>query len=213
MDTDFTLPAIIACIFIGCIILFVWMKSRAKRGVVKAVKHAEETFKLTPVVSTHPQLDAVWCASRGQISGMKVRIFGGRSRRGRNAVVTGGKVAKAASIDKACVMIIVTLPNIIPFRFNVQRRLALSTPHFGTSYEDFDKVVEVITENEKNSLTLLNNEQLRNAIVSFLKLSANAFITSSEVMIKISGDKQVIPVTNEAVNLAILLGNQMGTIH
>jgi hypothetical protein len=71
----------------------------------------------------------------------------------------------------------------------------------------------VITENEKNALILLNNEQLRNAIVSFIKLSANAFITSSEVMIKISGNKQVIPVAREAVNLAIILGNQIGAIH
>jgi len=32
-------------------------------------------------------------------------------------------------------------------------------------------------------------------------------------MIKISGNKQVIPVAREAVNLAIILGNQIGAIH
>ena len=213
MDNDFTFSAIIACILVGCIILFVWMKSRAKRRVVKAVTQAQEALKLTHVVSTHPQLDAVWCAVRGQVSGVKIRIFGGKSHRGRNSVVIGGKVAKATAVDMSCVLIIVSLPNVVPFRFNVQKRSALSTPRFGTSYEEFDKIVEVITENEKNALILLNNEQVRNAIVSFIKLSANAFITSSEVMIKISGNKQVIPVAREAVNLAIILGNQIGAIH
>jgi hypothetical protein len=127
--------------------------------------------------------------------------------------VIGGKVAKATAVDMSCVMIIVSLPNIVPFRFNIQRRSALSTPRFGTSYVEFDKTVEVITDNEKNALTLLNNEQLRNAMVSFVKLSANAFITSSEVMIKVSGDKEVVPVVYDAVNLAILIGNQIGAIH
>ena len=213
MDNDFTITAIIACIVVGFIVLFIWMKSRAKHRVVKAVAQAQETLKLTHVVSTHPQLDDVWCAVRGQVSGVKIRIFGGKSRRGRNSVVIGGKVAKATAVDMSCVMIIVSLPTVIPFRFNVQRRSALSTPRFGTSYIEFDKIVEVITENEKNALTLLNNEQLRNAIVSFIKLSANAFITSSEVMIKIPGDKQVIPVARETANLAIILGNQIGAIH
>ena len=213
MDSDFTLAAVIACVFVGFIVLFVWMKSRAKRRVVKAVTQAQEALKLTHVVSTHPQLDAVWCAVRGQVSGVKIRIFGGRSRRSRNSIVTGGKVAKATAVDMACVMIVVSLPNIVPFRFNVQRRSALSTPHFGTSYEEFDKIVEVITENEKNALTLLNNERLRDAIILFIKSSANAFITNSEVMIKISGDKQIIPVAREAVNLANIIGNQIGAIH
>lgn len=213
MENDYTLVMIIGCIFVGLIILLVWMKSRAKRRVDKAVAQAQEALKLTPVVSTHPQLEVVWRAARGQISGLKIRIFGGRSHRGRTSVLTGGKVARATAVDMACVMIIVSLPDIVPFRFNVQRRSALSTPHFGTSYEEFDKIVEVITDNEKKALTLLNNEQLRNAIVSFMKLSANAFITSSEVIIKISGDKQVIPITHDAVNLAIILGNQIGTIH
>jgi len=38
-------------------------------------------------------------------------------------------------------------------------------------------------------------------------------LLSSEVIIKISGDKQVIPVVHEAVNLAIIIGNQIGAIH
>jgi hypothetical protein len=213
MDNDFVLAATMTCVIVGFIVLFIWMKSRARRRVVKAVTRAREALKLTHIVSTHPQLDAVWCAVTGQVSGVKVRIFGGKSRRGRNSVVIGGKVAKATAVDMSCVMIIVSLPNIVPFRFNIQRRSALSTPRFGTSYVEFDKTVEVITDNEKNALTLLNNEQLRNAMVSFVKLSANAFITSSEVMIKVSGDKEVVPVVYDAVNLAILIGNQIGAIH
>ena len=50
MDADFIRAVVIACIFIGIIVLFVWMTSRAKRGVVKAVKQAQEVLKLTPVV-------------------------------------------------------------------------------------------------------------------------------------------------------------------
>jgi hypothetical protein len=213
MDDDFTLVAIIAGIVIGLIILLVWMKSRRRRRIVNAITQTQEALKLTPFVGTHPQLDAVWYAVLGQVSGVKIRIFGGRSRRGRNAVVTAGTVAKATAIDRTCVLIVVSLPRVVPFRFNVQRRLALSTPHFGTSYEEFDKIVEVITENEKNALTLLNNERLRDAIILFIKSSANAFITNSEVMIKISGDKQIIPVAREAVNLANIIGNQIGAIH
>ncbi|MGD1044741.1 MAG: hypothetical protein ABR936_05360 [Bacteroidota bacterium] len=208
MDDDFTRAVVIAGIFIGFIVLFVWMTSRTKRRIVNAVARAQEALKLTPIVSTHPQLDVVWCATRGQVSGLTIRIFGGRSRSGRNAGVAEGTRA----IDKAFVMIIVSLPNIIPFRFNIQRRLALSAPHFGTSYAEFDKFIEVITDNEKKALTLLSNEQLRTAIVSFIKSTANAFITSSEVIIKVSSDKQVLPAAKEAVNLALMLKNQIGTI-
>jgi len=209
MDDDFIRVLIIAGITIGFIVLFVWLTSRAKRRIVKAVAQTQEALKLTPIVSTHPLLDSVWCAARGKVSGLTIRIFGGRSRRGRDAGVAEGTRA----IDKAFVMIIVSLPNIIPFRFNIQRRLALSTPHFGTSYAEFDKFIEVITDNEKKALTLLNNEQLRAAIVSFVKSTANAFITSSEVIIKVSSDKQVLAAAKEAVNLALMLKNQIETIH
>jgi len=210
MDDDVISVVVIAIIIIGFIVLFMWMTSRAKRGIVNAVTQAQEALKLTPIVSTHPQLDTIWCAVRGQISGLTIKIFGGKSRRGRSAGVKGG----ARAVDQAFVMIVVSLPYIIPFRLNIQRRLALSTPKFGTSYAEFDKFVEVITDNEKKALNLLNNEQLRDAIVSFMKKStANAFITSSEVMIKVSNDKQIIPAANEAVNLAIILGNQIGAIH
>ena len=106
-------------------------------------------------------------------------------------------------------MIIVSLPEAIPFRFNIQRRLALSTPKFGTSYAEFDKVAEVKTEEEKKALTILNDEKLRAAIISFLKLAPNAFITSSEVMIKVSSDKQVLHLAREAVTIATMLGNQI----
>ena len=213
MDTDFTLVVIIAGIIIGSIVLLVWMKSRGRRGVVKAITQAQEALKLTPYVGTHPQLDAVWYAVRGQVSRLTIRIFGGRSRGGRNAGVTAGTVAKATAIDRTCVMIVVSLPNIIPFRMNLQRRSALSTPRFGTSYEEFDKFVEVTTENEKKALTLLNNEQLRNAIVSFMKLTGYAYITNSEVMIKVSSDKQILPIAHEAISIANLLGNQIEKIH
>ena len=209
MDADFIRAVVIAGIFIGLIVLFVWMTSRAKRGVVKAVKQAQEALKLTPVVSTHPQLGAVWYAARGQVSGVTIRIFGGKSRRGRNAGVSGGTRA----MDKAFVLIIASLPINIPFRCNIQRRSALAIPRFGTSYAEFDKFIEVTTDNEKKALTLLNNEQLRTTIVSFMKSTAIAFITSSEVIIKVSNNKQVIPAAHEAVNLANLLGNQINAIH
>jgi hypothetical protein len=110
-------------------------------------------------------------------------------------------------------LIIASLPVNIPFRCNLQRRSTLSIPRFGTSYPEFDKFIEVTTDNEKKALTLLNNEQLRNAIVSFMKSAAITFITSSEVIIKVSNNKQVIPTAHEAVNLAILLGNQINAIH
>jgi hypothetical protein len=207
MDTDFTLVLIITCIFIGFIVLFVWIKSRTKRRIIKAVAQAQEALNLTPVASKHPQLGTVWYAVRGQVSGLMVKIFGGKSRRGRNAVAT--ESAMATPIDRAFVMIIVTLPKVIPFSFNIQRRLALSTPRFGTSYEEFDKIVEVLTDDEKKALRLLNNEQLRTAIISFIKLTAHAFITRSEVMIKVSTNNQVLPAVREAVKLATILGNQV----
>ena len=203
MDNDFTLAAVIAFIIIGSIILFVWMKSRGRRQVVKAITAAQESLKLTVYVGTHPQLDSVWIAVRGQVSGLTIRIFGGRSRRGRNL---------ATPIDKAFVLVAVTLPSVIPFRFTIQRRTALSTPRFGTSYAEFDKNVDVITENEKKALTLLNSEQLRDAIVSFIKSTSQAFITTSEIMIKVSGDRQILPVAREAFNIATLLGNQIKKI-
>ena len=207
MDSDFIQVLVITCIIIGFIVLFVWIKSRAKRRIIKAVAQAQEALNLTPVASKHPQLGTVWYAVRGQVSGLTVRIFGGKSRRGRNAVATEG--AMATPIDRAFVMIIVTLPKVIPFSFNIQRRLALSTPRFGTSYEEFDKIVEVLTDDEKKALRLLNNELLRAAIISFIKLTANAFITRSEVMIKVSTNNQVLPAVREAVKLATLLGNQV----
>jgi hypothetical protein len=203
MDTDVTFAAVIAFIVIGSIILFVWMKSRGRRQVVKAITAVQESLKLTVFVGTHPQLDSVWIAVRGQVSGLTIRIFGGRSRRGG---------AIATPIDKAFVLVVVMLPSVIPFRFTIQRRTALSTPRFGTSYAEFDKNVDVITENEKKALTLLNSEQLRDAIVSFIKSTSQAFITTSEIMIKVSGDRQILPVAREAFNIATLLGNQIKKI-
>jgi len=207
MDNDFTLAAVIIVIVIGLIVLFVWMKSQGRRRVVKAISEAQESLKLTVFVGTHPQLDAAWIAVRGQVSGLTIKIFGGRSRRGRNL---GGSIA--TPIDKAFVLVVVTLPSVIPFRFTIQRRTALSTPRFGTSYAEFDKNVEVITDNEKKALTLLNSEQLRDAIVSFIKSASHAFITTSEVMIKVSSDRQILTVAREALNIATLLGNQIKKI-
>jgi hypothetical protein len=204
MDEDFILPVIIVCILIGLTVLFFWMKSRGKRSIIKSMKQAQEELKLTPFVGSHSQLDAVWYAVRGQVNGLTMKIFGGESRG-----ILGGTVAKAASMDRTCVMIIVSLPEAIPFRFNIQRRLALSTPKFGTSYAEFDKVAEVKTEEEKKALTILNDEKLRAAIISFLKLAPNAFITSSEVMIKVSSDKQILHLAHEAVTIATMLGNQI----
>ena len=109
---------------------------------------------------------------------MTIRIFGGKSRRGRNAGVSGGTRA----MDKAFVLIIASLPINIPFSCNIQRRSALSIPRFGTSYAEFDKFIEVKTDNEKKALTLLNNEQLRNAIVSFMKSNAITFITARKLL-------------------------------
>jgi hypothetical protein len=210
MDNDFILAAVIAIIVIGSIILFVWMKSRGRRQVVKAITEVQESLKLTLFVGTNPQLDSVWIAVRGQVSGLTIKIFGGRSRRGRSSGMTGGAIA--TPIDRAFVLVVVTLPSIIPFRFTIQRRTALSTPRFGTSYAEFDKNVEVITDNEKKALTLLNSEQLRDAIVSFIKSTSLAFITTSEIMIKVSSDKQILPVAREAINIAILFGNQIKKI-
>jgi hypothetical protein len=198
MDTDFTLFAVIAFIVLGSIILFMWMKSRGRRQVIKAVTEVQESLKLTIYAGTHSQLDSVWIAVRGQISGLTIRIFGGKSRR-----------AVATPIDRAFVLVVVTLPAVIPFRCMIQRRVAMSTPRFGTSYEEFDKNIEVITDNEKKTLTLLNSEQLRDAIVSFIKSTSNAFITTSEVVTKVSSDRQILPVAREAINLATLFGNQI----
>lgn len=203
MDNDFVLPAVIALIIIGSIILFVWMKSRGRRQVVKAITEVQESLKLTPYVGTHPQLDSVWIAVRGQVSGLTIRIFGGRSRRGRSSG------AMATPIDRAFVLIVVSLPSVIPFRFSIKRRLAMSAPRFGTSYEEFDKIIEVTTDNEKKALTMLNSEQLRDAIVAFIKSSSNAFITTSEVVTKVSSDRQILNVARDAINLVTLFGSQI----
>jgi hypothetical protein len=88
----------------------------------------------------------------------------------------------------------------------------MTNPRFGTSYEEFDKNIEVITDNEKKALTLLNSEQLRDAIVSFIKSSSSAFITGSEIVSKVSGDRQILPVAHEALNIVGLIGNQIKKI-
>jgi len=204
MDSDFILMAIIAFIIVGLIVLLVWMKSRGRRQVIKAITKVQEALKLTLFVGTHPQLDSVWIAVRGQVSGLNIRIFGGRG--------SGAGGAVATPVDRAFVLVVVTLPTIIPFRCMIQRRPALSNPRFGTSYEEFDKNIEVITDNEKKALTLLNSEQLRDAIVSFIKSSSSAFITSSEIVSKVSGDRKILPVAQEALNIVGLIGNQIKKI-
>jgi hypothetical protein len=207
MDDDFTLVAIITCIIILLVGLFVWMKSRGRRRVVTAITPAQEALKLTPYIGGHPQLDTVWYAVRGQVSGLQVKIFGGKSRRSKSP----GSMSTA--VDSASVMIVVSMSRTIPFHISIQRKSALSSPSFGTSYPEFDSIVEVVTENEKKTLTLLNSEQLRAAIASFIKKSAgNGFITTSEVMIKLSGGKQVLAATQEAVNVANILGQQIDRI-
>jgi hypothetical protein len=213
MNDDFTLVAVIAGIIIVSIVLIVWIKSRVKRRIVNSVAQAQEVLKLSPFIGNHPQLDAVWYAARGQVSGLPIKIFGGKSRGSRNPGLIKGTGAMSTAVDSAYVMIVVSMPNTIPFHIGIQRKPALSSPSFGTSYPEFDRIVEVVTENEKKTLTLLNNEQLRTAIISFTKKSyANAFITSSEVMIKIFGGKQVLPAVHEAVNLANILGQQVERI-
>jgi hypothetical protein len=214
MDQDFIFVAVIAGIIIVLIVLLAWMKSSAKRRIVKAVTQAQEALKLTPFIGNHPQLDAVWYAARGQVSGLPIKIFGGKSRGSRNPGSIKGTGAMSTAVDLAYVMIVVSMPNTIPFHISIQRKPALSSPSFGTSYPEFDRIVQVVTENEKIALTLLNNEQLRAAIISFMKIStAQAFITSSEVMIKIFGGKQVLPAAYEAVNIANILEQQIGRIH
>lgn len=213
MDEDFTLVAAIAGIIIVLIILIVWMKSRGRRRVVTAITQAQEALNLTPFIGNHPQLDAVWYAARGHVSGLPIKIFGGKSRGSRNPGSIKGTGAMSSAVDSAYVMIVVSIPNTIPFHISIQRKRALSAPGFGTSYPEFDRIVEVVTENEKKTLTLLNNEQLRAAIISFVKKStAHAFITSSEVVIKIFGGKQVLPAAHEAVNIANILGQQVERI-
>jgi hypothetical protein len=204
MDSDFILMEIIAFIIVGLVVLLVWMKSRGRRQVIKAITEVQEALKLTLFVGTHPQLDSVWIAVRGQVSGLNIKIFGGRG--------SGAGGAVATPVDRAFVLVVVTLPTIIPFRCMIQRRPALSNPRFGTSYEEFDKNIEVITDNEKKALTLLNSEQLRDAIVSFIKSSSSAFITSSEIVSKVSGDRKILPVAQEALNIVGLIGNQIKKI-
>jgi hypothetical protein len=199
MDNDFILIAIIALVVVGSIVLFVWMKSRGRRQVVKAITAVQEPLKLTVFVGTHPQLDSVWIAVRGQVSGTNIRIFGGRG--------SGGAVA--TPLDRAFVLVVVSLPTIIPFRCMMERRLAMSAPRFGTSYEVFDKNIEVKTDNEKKALTLLNSEQLRDAIVAFIKSTSTAFITSSEIVSKVSADRQILHVSREALSIASLIGSQI----
>jgi hypothetical protein len=214
MDEDFTLVAVIAGIIIVFIVFIVWMKSRGRRRVVDAITPVQEALKLTPYIGGHPQLDTVWYAVRGQVSGLPIKIFGGKSRGSRNPRLFRGKSAIPTAVDSAHVMIVVSMPNTIPFQISIQRKSALSSPSFGTSYPEFDRIVQVATENEKKALTLLNNEQLRATIIAFMKIStAQAFITSSEVMIKIFGGKQVLTAANEAVNVANILGQQLGRIH
>jgi glutaredoxin-related protein len=190
------------------------MKSRAKRRIVKEVSQVQEALKLTPFIGNHPQLDAVWYAARGQVSGLQLKIFGGKSRRSRNPASIKGTGAISTAVDSAYVMIVVSIPNTIPFHISIQRKRTLSAPGFGTSYPEFDRLVEVVTENEKKTLTLLNDEQLRAGIIAFMKIpTAQAFITSSEVMIKIFGGKQVLPAAHEAVSIANILGQQINRIH
>jgi hypothetical protein len=205
MDEDFTRVFVIIIVLVGLTAVFLWLTSRAKRRVVKAVKEVQEALKFTPVASSHPQLGAVWCAAKGQLSGITVKIFGGKSGRGS----TGG----SSTIDKAFIMIIASLPAPVPFRCSMQRKSALSTPKFGTSYADFDKIIEVSTDNEKKALTLLNNDQLRGAIINFMKKpNSIPYITSSEVVIKLTNDKIVFATAQEAAKLSQLLGNQIDSL-
>jgi hypothetical protein len=214
MDEDFTLIAIIAGIIIGIIVFIVWMKSSAKRSIVKEITKAQEALQLSAFIGNHPQLDAVWYAARGQVSGLPMKIFGGKARGGRNLGSFRGTGGMATAVNSTCVMITVSLPNMIPFQINMQRKSALSSPTFGTSYADFDRIVQVTSENERKTLSLLNDEQLRTAIVSFLKIpTAQAFITSSEVMIKIFDGKHVLSAANEAVNVAYFLEQQIERLH
>ena len=84
MDEDFTLVAVIAGIIIVFIVFIVWMKSRGRRRVVNAIIPVQEALKLIPYIGGHPQLDTVWHAVRGQLSGLPIKIFGGKSRGSRN---------------------------------------------------------------------------------------------------------------------------------
>jgi hypothetical protein len=214
MDEDFTLVAVIAGIIIVFIVFIVWMKSRGRRRVVDAIIPVQEALKLTPYIGGHPQLNTVWHAVRGQVSGLPIKIFGGKSRGSRNPGSFWGTGAIPTAVDSAHVMIVVSMPYPIPFHISIQRKAALSSPSFGTSYPEFDRIVQVVTNNEKKALTLLNNEQLRTAIISFMKIStARAFITSSEVIIKIFDGKQVLPAAHEAVNIVNILGQQLARIH
>jgi glutaredoxin-related protein len=214
MDEDITLIAVIAGFIIVVIVLIVWMKSRGRRRVVNVITPVQEALGLIPYIGGHPQLDTVWHAVRGQVSGLPIRIFAGKSRGSRKPGSFRGKGAISTAVDSAHVMIVVSMPNTIPFHINIQRKSALSSPTFGTSYSEFDRIVQVVTENERKTLTLLNDEQLRAAIISFIKIpTAQAFITSSEVMIRIFSGKQVLPAVNEAVNLANILGQQIERIH
>jgi len=214
MDDDLTLVAVIAGFIIVSIVFIVWMKSRGRRRVVNAITPVQEALKLVPYIGGHPQLDTVWYAVRGQVSGLPMKIFGGKSRGSRNAGSFRGTGAIPTAVDSAHVMIVVSMPNKIPFHISIQRKSALSSPSFGTSYPEFDRIVQVATDNEKKALRLLNDEQLRAAIISFIKIpTARAFITSSEVMIKIFDRKQVLSAANEAVNIANILGQQIDRIH
>jgi hypothetical protein len=214
MDEDFILVAVIAGSIIVLIVLIVWMKSRGRRRVVNAITPVQEALKLIPYIGGHPQLDTVWYAVRGQVSGLPIKIFGGKSRGSRNPGSFRGTGAIPTAVDSAHVMIVVSMTQSIPFQISIQRKAALSSPTFGTSYPEFDRNVQVVTDNEKKALTLLNNEQLRTAIISFMKISTSqAFITSSEIMIKIFDGKQVLPAAHEAVNIANILIQQLGRIH
>jgi|WetSurMetagenome_2_1015567.scaffolds.fasta_scaffold19680_2 hypothetical protein len=214
MDEDFILITIIAGIIIGIIVFIVWMKSSAKRRIVKEITNAQEALQLSAFIGNHTQLDAVWYAARGQVSGLPMKIFGGKSRGGRNLGSFRGTGGMTSAVNSTCIMITVSLPSTIPFQINMQRKSALSSPTFGTSYADFDRVVQVTSENERKTLTLLNDEQLRAAIISFLKIpTAQAFITSSEVTIKIFDGKHVLSAANEAVNVAYFLEQQIERLH
>jgi hypothetical protein len=210
MDEDFILVLVIAGVIIGSVILFVWMKSRKRRRVVKTIAQVEKELALKPFFSKHPQLDSVWYAVRGDVSGLQVKIFGGKSGRNQNPGLIPGAGAVTKAIDLVYVMVIVALPSTLPFRIHIHRKPTLSAPSFGTSHPEFDRLIEVVTEDEKRALKLLNNDELRASIISFVKRSTvNIFITSSEVIIKVFKESQVLPVVNEAVKLANILGQQV----
>ncbi|HCV43592.1 MAG TPA: hypothetical protein DGH68_08920 [Bacteroidetes bacterium] len=213
MDDTVLIVVVIAAVVIGAIALIVWLRSRGKHRVTAAVVQATAMFNLKPVSATHPDLDEVWIASRGLISGVPVTLLGGMSRGSRNPGLIGGAGAMAAAVELPSVTVLASFSVPLPFQLTMQRRPQLSVPTFSTGDREFDKTIEVKTRSDKAVRALLHNSSLRNAILGSLKKSsAKGEITDTQVMIRVVGVRETVASIQKAVDLVQLLTKHVSAL-